>query len=62
MGKQLQEYYDYIEEKLGRKGKVELARLTRTPSVIVGGIPDDPITVARFREAIKELTGSYPPS
>jgi hypothetical protein len=61
MGKKLEGYYDYIEEKMGREGKVKLARLTHTPSVIVGGMPDDAETVAQFREAIKELTGNYPP-
>jgi hypothetical protein len=61
MGKRLEDFYDYIEERMGREGKVKLARLTHTPSVIVGGMPDDPEIVAQFREAIKELTGNYPP-
>ncbi len=61
MGKKLEGYYDYIEELLGREGKVRLARLTHTPSVIVGGMDDEPELVAQFREAIKEITGKYPP-
>ncbi len=61
MGKKLEAFYDYIEDKMGREGKVKLARLTRTPSVLVGGMADDAETIKLCREAIKELTGSYPP-
>ncbi len=61
MGKKLEAYYDYIEEKMGREGKVRLARLTHTPSVLVGGLDDDEETLKLFRDAIKELTGVYPP-
>jgi hypothetical protein len=60
MGKKLEGFYDYIEERLGREGKVKLARLTHTPSVLVSGMEDDEETVEMFRKAIKELTGSYP--
>ena len=61
MGKKLEKYYDYVEELLGREGKMKLARLTHTPSILVGGMEDEPKIIAQFREAIKEITGKYPP-
>ncbi len=60
MGKKLVSYYDLIEDKMGFKGKSELARITHKPSVIVAGIPDDPVTVKLFQDAIHQLTGVRP--
>ncbi len=60
MGKQLVAFYDFVEEQLGRDGKVQLAKLTRIPSVTAQGTPDSPEIVQAFREAIKQLTGNYP--
>lgn len=61
MGRQLVAFYDYVEERKGREGKVQLAKLTRVPSVTAKGTPDSPDLVASFREAIKQITGNYPP-
>lgn len=61
MGKQLVALYEYIEDRMGRDGKVQLAKLTRVPSVTAQGTPDSPALVSAFREAIKQLTGVYPP-
>jgi hypothetical protein len=62
MGKRLVAFYDYIEERLGRDGKIQLAKLTRVPSVTALGTTDTPELLTAFREAIKQLTGAYPPS
>jgi hypothetical protein len=60
MGAKLVKYYELIEDKLGMKGKSELAKLTHKPSVVVAGLPDDPETVRLFQDAIQKLTGQRP--
>lgn len=61
MGAKLVSYYEYIEKVAGREGKVKLAQMTRVPSMICAGQPDDAPTLQRFRDAIEQLTGKPAP-
>jgi hypothetical protein len=61
MGKRLEAFFDFVEEKKGRAGKVALARETGIPSVIAEGTEETPELVEKFRKAVLKITGSEPP-
>lgn len=61
MGKRLEEFFDFVEEKKGREGKVALARETGVPSVIAEGTKETPELIERFRKAIVKIAGVEPP-
>ncbi len=61
MGKKLLRYYDYLEEKLGREGKVRLAQATHIPSVLADAAEDSEENLRVFREAILKITGHPAP-
>ena len=62
MGIRLVRYYEFVEEQLGRAGKVELARLTRIPSIIAAGQEETEEVLRQFREAVKQVTGKSAPN
>lgn len=61
MGEKLIRYYNYLAEREGLSGKVELAQRTKIPSTRASTVPDSAENVALFREAIADLTGEQPP-
>jgi hypothetical protein len=61
MGQRLLNMYEFVEDRLGWEGKVALAKATCIGSTIAAGTPETPQLISTFREAIKKLTGEYPP-
>lgn len=61
MGKRLEKYYDFIEEQMGREGKIELAKLTTIPSVVAPSLPDSEENIQKFRQAIEKIIGIEAP-
>jgi hypothetical protein len=61
MAEKLMRYYKFVEDRMGLEGKQRLARLTLIPSIIAATEPDSDENIARFRDAVKQLTGETPP-
>ena len=61
MGEKLMEYYEYMNERDGLKGKMELAKATNLPSTKASTAEDSEENVQLLREAIQEITGERPP-
>jgi len=62
MAEQLMKYYQFVGDQAGLSGKVKLAQLTRVPSAKAALEPENPEVIARFRAAIKEITGKDAPA
>ena len=56
MAEKLIKYYVYIFEQKGYAGKVELAMLTKVPSVIAATEPDSEENIKKFKESIEQIT------
>jgi hypothetical protein len=61
MAEVLIKYYKFIREKAGFEGKIDLATTTKIPSTMAALEPDTPENIKKFKEAIKKITGDYPP-
>jgi hypothetical protein len=61
MGGRLMKYYELVDEKLGHKGRQQLASLTRMPPSVAAHIPDADELVETFHEATKTVIGASPP-
>lgn len=61
MGEKLMEFYKVISDEKGLSGKMELAKRTKLPSTRAALVPDEEDTLAKFREAFKQITGKKPP-
>ena len=61
MGERLVSLYDFVKEKSGAKGMMRLAVMTMVPSKKAPEAEDTPETIARFRKAIRLITGEEAP-
>lgn len=61
MGEKLMEYYNYIEEREGFSGKVELAKATNMPEERASTAEDSKENIEMFRDAIEDILGERPP-
>lgn len=61
MGATLVKYYDLVEAARGRTGMVELAKATKIGSLIAASTPDSPENLAKFKAAVRQITGKEPP-
>jgi hypothetical protein len=61
MGQVLLKMYDFVEDEMGLRGKIQLAKMTLIPSATAAGTPDTPEVVHKFIEAVREITGKEPP-
>lgn len=57
MGEQILEYYKYVEQLKGAKGKIKLAQKTKIPITKAAMLPDSPKYIEAFKKAVEELTG-----
>lgn len=62
MGDKLSQYYDFVKQRLGMDGQMRLAMKTGMTSMAAKNKPDTPELIAKFKEAIKEITGQFPPN
>jgi len=60
MAEELIKLYNYVGNEKGIQGKIELAKLTKVPSMRAATMPDSPEVVKQFKEAIKQITGLWP--
>lgn len=61
MGEKLMEYYEYMNDRDGLMGKMELAKETNLPSTKASTAEDSEENIRLLREAIQEITGELPP-
>ncbi len=61
MGDKLLKLYDYAGKTGGLPMKMRLAVATGIPSPKAGETPDTPENIAKFRAAIKQITGKEAP-
>lgn len=61
MGQKLLQLYDFVSKNGGLPAQMRVAMKTLVPSSKAGGVPDSPENIARFRSAIKEVTGKEAP-
>lgn len=61
MADKLLQYYKYIGEELGISGKIQLATVTKIPSVRAASVPDSAENLEIFRRAVASLTGKPAP-
>ncbi len=62
MGEKLIKYFKYIHDDKGIGGSIELAKMTKIPSIKAASVPDTKENIDNFRAAIKTLTGKDPPT
>lgn len=61
MGQKLLQYYEFVKKEAGFDGQMRLAMRTMISSTKAGAEPDSPENVAKFRTAVKEVTGKEAP-
>lgn len=61
MGAKLEQMYEFVKKEGGVKAAMRLAMKTTVTSRNAASIPDSPDVIKKFREAIKEIVGKYPP-
>lgn len=61
MGQKLLQYYEFVKKEAGFDGQMRLAMRTLIPSTKAAAEPDSPENIAKFRAAVKEVTGKEPP-
>ena len=61
MGMKLMQYYKYVNDELGLKGKMQLATETNVPSTKAALEPDSTENVMKFKQAVSQLTGKDAP-
>lgn len=61
MGSKLLKCYEFASEKGGMQAKMRLAMMTGIASQKAGDEPDSDENVAKFKEAVQEITGEAPP-
>lgn len=62
MAQKLLALYEYASSQGGLQAKMRLAMMTNVPSTKAGEIPDEADTIAKFKDAIKKITGKDAPS
>ncbi|MBU2492905.1 MAG: hypothetical protein KJ571_09800 [Bacteroidetes bacterium] len=61
MAQKLLRYYKYISKTLGTQGKIELAKMTKIPSMIACIEPDSDKNIETFKTAIEKMTKNAAP-
>lgn len=61
MAQKLLRYYKFISKTLGTQGKMELARITKIPSMFASIEPDSDKNIQTFKNAIEKITNSAAP-
>lgn len=61
MGAKLEQMYEFAKKEGGVKATMRLAMKTTVTSRGAASTPDSPDMIKKFREAIKEIVGKYPP-
>ena len=61
MAEKLLRYYKYVNNKLGTQGKLELAKITRIPSLIASLEPDSEKNLSTFKHAVEKITNTSAP-
>jgi hypothetical protein len=61
MAQKLLQYYEFVKKEAGFDGQMRLAMRTMIASTKASAEPDSPENIAKFRAAIKELTGKEAP-
>ncbi len=61
MAEKLIKYYNFVAEKKGLQGKIELAKLTLMPGPKAAMEPDSPENISKFRAAVEKVTGEAAP-
>lgn len=61
MGDVLKSYFEFIKKEGGMNAAMRLAVKTSMTSVTAASTPDSPDLINKFRTAIFEILGKYPP-
>ncbi len=61
MGDKLMKMYAFAEQNGGATAQMRLAMKTLIPSAKAGAEPDSPENIAKFKTAIKDITGKDVP-
>lgn len=61
MGEEIIKYFNYIAQIEGFKGKVLLSQKIKIPITQAAVMPDSPVYINVFKQAIEELTGMPAP-
>ena len=61
MGAKLVKMYEFVKKEGGVKAAMRLAMKTTVTSRAASSTPDSPAMINKFREAVKEIVGKYPP-
>jgi hypothetical protein len=62
MGQKLAQIYEFVKQNGGLQAQMRLAMKTGLSSDKAGAAPDDPATIAKFKAAVKEITGKDAPN
>lgn len=54
-------YYQYVSERAGAVGRTKVAMITKVPSTKAAMEPDTPEMITKFKDAVRQVTGSAPP-
>lgn len=61
MGQKLMKCYEFVGQQGGMQAQMRLAMKTGCPSTKAVNTPDTPDLVAKFKAAVKEITGKDAP-
>ncbi len=61
MGEKLKKFYEFVKKEGGLKATMRVAMKTSVPTSQAASVPDSLDIINKFREAIKEVVGKYPP-
>ena len=62
MGERLLKYFQFVGEKAGLQGKLELAKATNMAVSQAANVPDDIVNLEMFREAVSHIVEETPPN
>lgn len=61
MAQKLLKYYKYVSKTLGTQGKIELAKITKIPSMFASTEPDSDKNIKTFKSAVEKITNHSAP-
>ncbi len=61
MASKLEQFYDFAAKEGGAMARMRLAMMTNIPSTRAATEPDSPENIAKFKKAVKEITGKDVP-
>ncbi|HPD29622.1 MAG TPA: hypothetical protein PLL20_06485 [Phycisphaerae bacterium] len=61
MAQKLTAFYEFVGANGGLEAKMRLAMMTAIPSNKAGEAPDSPENIAKFKDAVKKITGKDAP-